>query len=134
MKDYKLFLIGLFLAGVLVLTCCAPNIVPSGWQFLGKREVGFGVDRDVIPVNRSAGPLHRLLIIAKINPVEVWNIRVIFESGAVQDNDVRERLFVDRDKLVIDLAGDARRVREVIFRYRKINNTARRASVELYGI
>jgi hypothetical protein len=36
--------------------------------------------------------------------------------------------------MIIDLPGHARLVREVIFRYRSLNNAARRAVVELWGI
>jgi hypothetical protein len=133
MKRWRLLLAGLIAAAPLVLVQCAPNIVPRGWEFLGKREVNFGIDRDTVAVSRSAGPLHQLLIVATLNPVEIWNIRVVFESGATHDSDFREKLFVGRDRLVLDLPGGARRVSEVIFRYRKLNNAARRAVVELYG-
>lgn len=120
-------------AVVLILASCMPNIVPEGYQLLGKREVNFGIDKDTIPVNRAAGPMRQLLIVAKFNPVEVHTIRVFFEGGATYDANVRERLFVGRDKLVIDLPGDARKVSEVGFRYRKLNNAVRRATVELWG-
>jgi hypothetical protein len=134
MRGSKLSSIGLLVVGVLIFTSCAAHLIPPGAVFLGKREVNFGVDRDTIGVSRAAGPLHQLIIVAVINPVEVYNVRVIFESGASTDFPMRENLFVDRDRLIIDLPGDARRVREVIFRYRSINRAARRASVELWGI
>jgi hypothetical protein len=121
------------LAAVIIMTSCTPNVVPDGFQLLGRREVNFGIDRDAIEVNRAAGPLRQLLITAKMNPVEVFAIRVVFESGAAFDADVRERLFVGRDRLTLDLPGDARKVREVTFRYRKLNNAVRRAVVELWG-
>ncbi len=121
------------IAVVLILASCTPNVVPDGYQLLGKREVNFGIDKDTIPVNRAAGPMRQLLIVAKFNPVEVHTIRVFFEGGATYDANVRERLFVGRDKLVIDLPGDARKVSEVGFRYRKLNNAVRRATVELWG-
>jgi hypothetical protein len=121
------------IAVVLILASCMPNVVPEGYQLLGKREVNFGIDKDTIPVNRAAGPMRQLLIVAKFNPVEVHTIRVFFEGGATYDANVRERLFVGRDKLVIDLPGNARKVSEVGFRYRKLNNAVRRATVELWG-
>lgn len=121
------------IAVVLILASCMPNIVPEGYQLLGKREVNFGIDKDTIPVNRAAGPMRQLLIVAKFNPVEVHTIRIFFEGGATYDANVRERLFVGRDKLVIDLPGAARKISEVSFRYRKLNNAVRRATVELWG-
>ncbi len=110
-----------------------PNVVPDGFNLLGRREVNFGIDRDAIRVDRSAGPIRQLAIVAKFNPVEVFSIRVLFEGGASFDADVRERLFVGRDRLIIDLPGAARKVSEVTFRYRKLNNAVRRATVELWG-
>lgn len=133
MKGWKILLAGVLIAGPLVLSSCFPNIIPAGAEFLGKREVNFGIDRDTIPVSRAAGPLRQLIVVARMNPVEVYNIRVIFESGASEDFSLREKLFEERDRLIVDLPGHARRVREVIFRYRKLNNAARRAVVELWG-
>jgi hypothetical protein len=121
------------LAAVLILISCMPSVVPSGWNLLGKREVNFGIDRDAIPVDRNSGPLRQLLVTAKFNPIEVYGIRVFFENGGTFDSDVRERLFVGRDRLIIDLPGEARRVKEVVFRYRKLNNAVRRSVVELWG-
>ncbi len=34
---------------------------------------------------------------------------------------------------MLDLPGEARKVREVTFRYRKLNNAVRRAVIELWG-
>jgi hypothetical protein len=134
MKSWKILLAGLLIVGPIVLTSCAPNALPPGAVFLGKREVNFGVDRDTIVVPHAVGPLHQLIVVSQMNPVEVYNIRVLFESGASEDYNLREKLFTTREKLIVDLPGNARRVREVIFRYRSLNNAARRAVVELWGI
>ena len=133
MKGWKILLAGVLIAGPLVLSSCSPQIIPAGAECLGKREVNFGIDRDTIPVSRAAGPLRQLIVVARLNPVEVYNIRVIFESGASEDFSLREKLFGENDRLIVDLPGNARRVREVIFRYSKLNNAARRAVVELWG-
>ena len=134
MKGWKILLAGLLIVGPLVLSSCAPNALPPDAVFLGKREVNFGIDRDTIVVPRSIGPLHKLIVVARMNPVEVYNIRVIFENGGSEDYNLREKLFSTRDRLIVDLPGRARMVREVIFRYRTLNDAARRAVVELWGI
>jgi len=134
MKGWKVILALIIFVGPVVLSSCMPNVIPPGAVFLGNREVNFGVDRDTILIPRSIGPLHQLIVVARMNPVEVYNIRVIFESGASEDYNLREKLFTTRDRLIVDLPGNSRMVREVIFRYRKLNNAARRAVVELWGI
>ncbi len=134
MKRWKILIAGLLIVGPLVISSCMPNAIPRGAVFLGKREVNFGIDRDTILVPRSIGPLHQLIVVARMNPVEVYNIRVIFESGASEDYGLREKLFTTSDRLIVDLPGHSRMVREVIFRYRTLNSAVRRAIVELWGI
>ncbi|MBM3294238.1 MAG: hypothetical protein FJY82_06890 [Candidatus Aminicenantes bacterium] len=118
----------------IVFAGCAPSLVPSGFIFLGSREVNFGgVDRDSISIPPSRPEVRRLVVVAKMNPVEVFNIRVEFAAGGSFDAPSAVRLFPGRDRILIDLPGDARRVSQVVFRYRKLLNTARRAVVELWG-
>jgi hypothetical protein len=133
MKGWKLLLAGLLIVGPAIISSCAPNSLPPGAVFLGKREVNFGIDRDTIVVPRSIGPFHQLIVVARMNPVEVYNIRVLFENGSSEDFNLREKLFSTRERLIIDLPGNARHVHEVIFRYRSLNNAARRAVVELWA-
>lgn len=117
-----------------ILASCAPSLIPPGFNFLGSREVNFGgVDRDTIAIPPARPPIRQLLVVAKMNPVEVYNIRVDFSNGGTFDSPATARLFPGRDRILIDLPGDARRVREVVFRYRKLLNSARRAVVELWG-
>jgi hypothetical protein len=116
------------------LASCAPSLIPPGFNFLGSREVNFGgVDRDTIAIPPARPPIRQLLVVAKMNPVEIFNVRVDFANGGSFDSPATARLFPGRDRILIDLPGDARRVREVVFRYRKLLNSARRAVVELWG-
>jgi len=117
-----------------LLASCAPSLIPPGFVLLGTREVNFGgVDRDTIAVPPARPAVRQLLVVAKMNPVEVFNIRVEFAGGGNFDSPSTARLFPGRDKILIDLPGKVRNVREVVFRYRKLQNAARRAVVELWG-
>jgi len=140
---YALRFAGLALA-VLVAVSCYPVPVggPSGpydsgyagrWVRLGTREVNFGVDRDSIVISRSRGPMRQLLVKARTSPVEIYDIRVIFTNGTSYDAADRQRLNTGSDMVYINLPGVARSVREVIFRYRKLAPSSRRAVIELYG-
>ncbi len=126
----------LAVAGILaalLVSSCAPRLIPSGWALLGRREVNFSIDRDTITVPRGLRAVNRLAVIAKMNPVEIYDIRIEFDSGAAHETRMRERLFPGRDRLFIDLPGGTRIVRQVSFRYRTLNNAARRAMVEVWG-
>ena len=130
MKSFKAIAFSVILLSFL---SCLPNIVPAGWDFLGKRQVNLTVDHDTIPIPPGARTLSRLLIVVRMNDLELYDIKVTFESGDVFDAKFRGRFLANRDTQIIDLPGGARRVRRVDFRYRSLLRTARRAEVELWG-
>jgi hypothetical protein len=70
MKNARLMAMGCIL---LFLIACAPNLVPPGWEFLGKRDVSFGADHDVFRILPRERALHRLLIVVKMNDVELFD-------------------------------------------------------------
>jgi hypothetical protein len=127
MKSFKAIAFSVILLSFL---SCLPNIVPAGWDFLGKRQVNLTVDHDTIPIPPGARTLSRLLIVVRMNDLELYDIKVTFESGDVFDAKFRGRFLANRDTQIIDLPGGARRVRRVDFRYRSLLRTARRAEVD----
>lgn len=129
----KIFRTIAFSVILLSFLSCTPNIVPSGWDFLGKRQVNLTVDHDTITIPPGARTLSRLLIVVRMNDLELYDIKVNFENGDEFDTKFRGRFLANRDTQIIDLPGGARRVRRVDFRYRSLLRTARRAEVELWG-
>lgn len=130
MKNARLMAMGCIL---LFLIACAPNLVPPGWEFLGKRDVSFGADHDVFRILPRERALHRLLIVVRMNDVELFDVKVSFESGDEFDAKFRGRFLADRDTQIIDLPGGERRVTRVDFRYKSLKQSARRAVIELWG-
>jgi hypothetical protein len=130
MKNARLMAMGSIL---LFLVACAPNLVPPGWDFLGKRDVSFGADHDVFRILPRERALHRLLIVVKMNDVELFDVKVSFEKGDEFDAKFRGRFLADRDTQIIDLPGGERRVTRVDFRYKSLKQSARRAVIELWG-
>lgn len=130
MKNARLMAMGCIL---LFLIACAPNLVPPGWEFLGKRDVSFGADHDVFRILPRERALHRLLIVVRMNDVELFDVKVSFENGGEFDAKFRGRFLADRDAQIIDLPGGERRVTRVDFRYKSLKQSARRAEIELWG-
>jgi hypothetical protein len=130
MKSFKAIAFGVILLSFL---SCTPNIVPSGWDFLGKRQVNLTVNHDTVTIPPAARTLSRLLIVVRMNDLELYDIKVTFESGEEFDAKFRGRFLANRDTQIIDLPGGERRVRRIDFRYRSLLRTARRAEVEIWG-
>ena len=130
MKSFKTIAISVILLSFL---SCTPNIVPAGWDFLGKRQVNLTIDHDTITFPPGGRTLSRLLIVVRMNDLELYDIKINFENGDEFDAKFRGRFMANRDTQIIDLPGGARRVKRVDFRYRSLLRTARWAEVELWG-
>jgi hypothetical protein len=117
----------------LALTACAPKLIPAGWVNMARHEISFGASRTVVPIPPSAPAVKRLLIAARMNGVDITQVRVLFENGTTFERPDRTKLEAERDTVILDLPGDRRKVREVVVLYFKLNNAARRAVIEVWG-
>jgi hypothetical protein len=117
----------------LTLTACMPRLVPPGGEFLGKRQVTFAVERDSMLFPTGTKPLRRLLVVVRMNDLEIYGIKIAFEKGDDYEIDYKGKFLANRDSQFFDLPGGARRIRRIDFLYRSLIKTARRAEVEFWG-
>ena len=133
MRGFRAGMTGIFFVSFFALVSCAPNLVPAGWDLLAKREVSFARSRDAIEVPTATKPLKSLLIVARMNDIEIYNITITFENGEDYSPGLRLKMKAGVDSEVINLPGVERRVRRMEFQYREIVAKTRRAAVELWG-
>ena len=117
----------------LTLAACVPRLVPPGGEFLGKRQVTFAVERDSIVFPAGTKPIRRLLIVVRMNDLEIYGLKIAFEKGEDYEIDYKGKFLANRDNEFFDLPGGARRIRRIDFLYRSLLKTARRAEVEFWG-
>ncbi|GIW73346.1 MAG: hypothetical protein KatS3mg102_2888 [Planctomycetota bacterium] len=110
-----------------------PPAAASDWELLGRREVAWGLDRDVIPVTAAEGRFRKLQLRVHGHPIEVLDLDVEFGNGERQDVAVREVFRPGTSSRVIDLPGDARVIKKVVFWYRKVGPRPGPAVIELWG-
>jgi hypothetical protein len=116
-----------------LLTACA-SAPPAGgpWELLGRRDVDFHVDHDVIEVGKAEGRFAMLRFNVHGGAIEVYDVKVILGDGETVR--LPSRLILDRGEgRMVDLPGDRRVVRRVEFVYRSLKGDSRRATVSLYG-
>jgi hypothetical protein len=119
----------------LTLAACMPRLVPAGAQFLGRRQVTFATERDTLIFPEATLPIRKLVLVVRLNDIEIYGIRVTFENGRDFEVDWKGKFIANRDSQVFDLpGGGAHRIRRIEFRYRSLAKTARRAEVEFWGI
>jgi hypothetical protein len=109
------------------------NLDPPRWEKLGERKVNFAVDRDEILVTASEGRFTALKILVKKGAINLHKVVVHFGDGSEQEVETRDEIRAGGESRVINLEGNRRVIRKVVFVYDTKNFADKRAEVELWG-
>ena len=89
-----------------------------GWEKVGERRIGFGVDHDVIPVTRFKGDFRRIRIKVEESRVHMIDLKIVYATGGVQDVQLRKEFARGSWSRIIDLRGGDRVIRSIKVTYR----------------
>ena len=92
------------------------------WEKLGERVVNFKVDHDEIPVTARDGAFTALKLKVRNAPIFVKNVRIVYGNGDSQNFPVGKKMPAGSESPVIDLAGNKRVIKKVVFNYRSAPN------------
>jgi len=102
-------------------------------ELLGRREVDFKADRDVIEVGRHEGLFRKLRVVIRGAPIQLRDMKVIFTDNSVFDPVTRDHLLREDSAYVFDLPGHRRAIKRITFLYRSINRREGKATVLVFG-
>ncbi len=109
------------------------NEAVANWKFIGDKTVSFGVDRDVIHTGNSNDEFRQLKLKVTDGPLKVYEMKVHFDNGDVQDIQLRSLIRKGGESRVIDLNGGLRRLRKIEFWYETKGFARGRARVAVWG-
>jgi hypothetical protein len=103
------------------------------WEFLGKRAVDYGLDRDVIPVTWRDGAFDGLKFEVKGGALNMRKCIVHFENGGKQEIELRHNFGKGSDSRIVDLRGNNRLVEKIELWYDTKNIARNKAVILVYG-
>ena len=112
----------------------SPPPGPGSWVRLGCKDVRFLIDHDTLKVGRFDGRYFALRLKVRYAPVEMYNLRVTYGNGTVQDVRVREVLLPGGMSRPIDLVGNNRGIDRIEMLYRSIPTNKGTAEVCFDGL
>ena len=127
----------LALAGLIAVGLALPVSVDANagdWERIGVREVNGRVDRDVIPVTVTEGRFQKIQLRVARAPMEVFDLRIHFGDGTVQDVALRSKFAPGSSSRIIDLEGGNRVIKKLEFTYGKVGQSRRPARVVVWGM
>jgi hypothetical protein len=127
MKKVTVFFVMVFLFAS--ATCFAQG----GWRFIADKMVGFGVDHDVIVTGNTNDDFRKLKIRVTDGPLKMYDMKVYFDNGSVQDVSIRAQIRQGGETRVIDLDGGLRHISRIEFWYETKGFRKGRARVAVWG-
>ncbi len=105
------------------------------WEFLGTQSVQKkDVDVDRVKVGRRAGQYRAIQLAVRRSDIEFKDLKIVYGNGRVQDVPIRAMLRAGSTSRVIDLIGEDRFLKEIVFAYSRRVDGYQRAVVDVYGL
>jgi hypothetical protein len=111
-----------------------PSPPPAAWLRLGCRQVGFRVDRDVIPVAPRPGGYRAIRLRVSGNEIFVYDLKVVYGNGMPDDIPVKALLRPGSSSGALDLKGGDRQISRVDLVYRSRPDFRGQAEVCVEGL
>lgn len=120
---------------LLVLSCIFSGTAKAqnGWRFIADKMVAFGVDHDVIVTGNTNDDFRKLKIRVTDGPLKMYDMKVYFDNGSVQDVSIRALIRQGGESRVIDLDGGLRHIKRIEFWYETKGFRKGRARVAVWG-
>ena len=135
----KVILVFFVMSAVLVNRAFAqePSIMLSdkpGWHKIGEVKADFKMENQSISV-MGKDRFKSILLKVTDAPINIEGIQVFYESGDMEEFDVKNELKAGAETKKLDMKGGSQEIKKVTFTYKTLpNQQDEKAHVELYGL
>ena len=133
MKNIFLFSLSLLLV-MTSFTLKEKQIQKGKWVQLGTRTVDMGLDHDEILVTAAEGGFTKLKIHVAKAPLHIVNCKVVFGNGEEINLDIKHDFAKGSETRIVDLPGDKRIIKKIIFNYKSKATPKGKAIVTIFGM
>ena len=132
----RFYLLALSFLSLFLFSFSRPEtpVKPTGeWFFLGDKNVGFGVDRDVIHFGNWKDDVRQLKLRITDGPLKMYRMIIHFDNGSTQEVELRNRFAQGSESRVIDLDGGLRHLSKIEFWYETKGFLRGKSRVAVWG-
>jgi len=134
----KILFIGVAALIILGLSSFNSGIVNSNadggkWVKLGSKKVDFKLDKDVLKVGVNKGKFAKLKIVVTDGKLNMHRMVVHYGNDSREEIELRHNFAKGSDSRVIDLKGDKRFIKKIVFWYDSKNKSANKATLTVFG-
>lgn len=114
-------------------TSTSANKETGAWFFLEDKNVGFGVDHDLIHFGNWKDDVRQIKLKVTDGPLKMYDMKIYFDNGSVQDVQLRNRFAQGSESRVIDLDGGLRHLSKIEFWYETKGFVRGKSRVAVWG-
>ena len=103
------------------------------WKFIADKWVSWGVDHDVILFGNLKDDFRQLKLKVTDGPLKMYDMKVYFDNGQVQDVAIRNTIRQGGESRVIDLDGGLRHLSKIEFWYETKGFLRGKARIAVWG-
>ena len=118
---------------VFSLTTAFKTTDTGSWTFLGDKNVGFGVDHDVIHFGNWKDYVRQIKLKITEGPLKMYRMNIHFDNGSVQEVTLRNRFAQGSESRVIDLDGGLSHLNKIEFWYETKGFLRGKSRVAVWG-
>ncbi len=107
--------------------------IQNDWRFIADKWVNYGVDRDVIHLGNIKDDFRQLKLRITDGPLKMYDMKVHFDNGGVQDVPLRSLFRQGSETRIIDLDGGLRHLNKIEFWYETKGFRKGKARVAVWG-
>lgn len=107
--------------------------MPPKWEKLGSRKVNFGLEKDTIAVGAHEGAFTKLKVQVTGGSLNMKKMFVNFKNGERKEIELKHNFDKGSGSRVIDLPGNKRLIKDIVFVYDTKNQSKKRATVHVFG-
>ena len=123
----------LFTVSLFSFTTKSKEVAPGPWIFIADKSVSWGVDHDVIHTGNVNDDFRALKLRVTDGPLKMYDMKVTFDNGEVQDVTLRALIRQGGESRVINLNGGLRHITKIEFWYETKGFLKGRARVAVWG-
>ena len=109
------------------------SILLGEWVKLGSKKVNFKADKDVINVGANDGKFTKLKVEVTEGKLNMNKMVVHYGNDNKEEIELRHNFAKGSGSRVIDLKGEKRIIKKIVFWYDTKNNSIKRATVNVFG-
>ncbi len=120
---------------VLGMSSCGPSkpVTDRAWRFVGDKWVNYGLDHDVLKLSDAKDEFAKLKLRVTDAPLRIYDMKVYFDNGEVQDVPIKSLIRQGGESRVIDLTGSKRRLDRIEFWYETKGHSKGHSRIALWG-